>query len=121
VKALLTGMCALTAVAAVWLAVMENVLRHPGYVGRSAIAACIVIQGLSTVGFLMWHGGPLSRTLVQASAAGIAILGAAAVIRITNAPHFEGFVLLIGTALMVQGILTLVVTGMGRTDRVTAA
>jgi hypothetical protein len=42
-------------------------------------------------------------------AVGVALLGASAVKRILDAPHFEGFVLLIGSALIVQGVLTLVV------------
>jgi hypothetical protein len=107
-------MCLLTALAGVWLAVMEQVLKHPGYAGRSAIAACIVIQGLATLLFLMWHGHPIFRVIVQAGAVGVFVLGAAAIIRILNAPHFEGFVLLVGTALIVQGMMALIVVGGSR-------
>ncbi|HEY6454690.1 MAG TPA: hypothetical protein VIY90_05340 [Steroidobacteraceae bacterium] len=110
-RASLTWMSALTVLAGVWLAVMENILRHPGYAGRSAIAACIVIQGLATVLFLMWHGRPMLRVIVLAGAVGVALLGAAAIIRILNAPHFEGFVLLIGAALIAQGMMALLVVG----------
>jgi hypothetical protein len=113
-RASLTWMCLLTALAGVWLAVMEQVLKHPGYAGRSAIAACIVIQGLATLLFLMWHGHPIFRVIVQAGAVGVFVLGAAAIIRILNAPHFEGFVLLVGTALIVQGMMALIVVGGSR-------
>src|SRR5579862_5094910 len=99
-RASLTWMCVVTALAGAWLAVMENILRHPGFAGRSAIAACIVLQGIATVLFLMLHGRSVFRVLVLAGALGIAVVGAAAVIRILNAPHFEGFVLLIGAALV---------------------
>lgn len=116
-RASLTWMCVATTVAGAWLAVMENLLRHPGFVGRSAIAACIVVQGIATVLFLMLHGRSVFRVLVMAGALGITVLGAAAVIRILNAPHFEGFVLLIGAALVVQGLLALVVVGGGTTRR----
>lgn len=117
-RASLTWMSALTALAGGWLAVMENILRHPGYAGRAAIAVCIVIQGLATVLFLMWHGQRIMRLIVQAAALGVAVLGASAIIRMLNAPHFEGFVLLIGAALMVQGLMALVVVA-GRRDGTT--
>jgi hypothetical protein len=110
-RASLTWLCVLTALAGVWLAVMENILKHPGYAGRSAVAAAIVIQGLATVAFLMWHGHPVFRGIVLAGAVGVVILGASAIIRILGAPHFEGFVLIIGAALIVQGMTALVVVG----------
>ena len=116
-RASLTWMCVVTVLAGAWLAVMENILRHPGFVGRSAVAACIVVQGIATVLFLMLHGRTLFRFLVLGGAIGAALLGAAAVIRILNAAHFEGFVLVIGAALVVQGILALVVVGGGATPR----
>jgi hypothetical protein len=109
-KAFLTWMSLFTALAGVWLAVMENILRHPGYAARSAVAACIVIQGIATVLFLMWHGGhPIFRIIVQAGAAGVVVLGASAIIGILNAAHFEGFVLVVGAALIVQGVVALLV------------
>jgi len=64
---------------------------------------------------LMLHGRSIFRALVLAGAVGAAVLGAAAVIRVLNAPHFEGFVLLIGAALVAQGILALMVVGGGAT------
>jgi hypothetical protein len=113
-RASLTWMSALIALAGVWLAVMENVLKHPGYPGRSLIAVCIVIQGLATVLLMMWQGRLIFRVIVLAGAVAVAVLGAAAIIRILNAPHFEGFVLLIGAALIVQGMMALVVVGGAR-------
>ena len=40
----------------------------------------------------MWHGRPIFRIVVQAGAAAVVVLGAAAIVRIRNAAHFEGFV-----------------------------
>jgi hypothetical protein len=117
IRATLTWMSVITALAGVWLAVMENLLKHPGYPQRSAIAACIVIQGLATLLFLMWHGRATFRVIVLAGAVGAAVLGASAIIRDLNAPHFEGFVLLIGAALIVQGMMSLVVVGGARHGR----
>ena len=108
-KAALMLTSAFTAAAGVWLALMENILQHTGYAGRTAIAACIAIQGLATLLLLLFDGRTIFRTLVLAGAAGVAILGASAIKRIIAAPHFEGFVVLIGVALIVQGFLTLVV------------
>jgi hypothetical protein len=108
-RASLTWMCVLTALAGAWLAVMENILKHPGYAGRSAIAACIIIQAAATLLFLIWHGRPIFRAIVLAGAMGATVLGGAAVTHILNAAHFEGFVLLIGTALIVQGTLAVAV------------
>jgi hypothetical protein len=113
-RASLTWMSLLTALAGFWLAVMEQVLKHPGYAGRSAIAAGIVIQGLATVLFMVWHGRPILRVIVLAGAASVVVLGTSAIIRILNAPHFEGFVLLIGVALIVQGTMALIVAGRPR-------
>jgi hypothetical protein len=113
-RASLTWLSVFTALAGAWLAVMENILRHPGYAGRSVVAGCIVIQGLATILFLMWQSRPVFRVIVLAGAVGVAVLGVAAILRILNAAHFEGFVLIIGTALVIQGIFALVVVGGAR-------
>ena len=113
-RASLTWISVFTVLAGAWLAVMENILRHPGYVARSVVAGGIVIQGLATILFLMWQGRPIFRILVLAGAVGVGVLGASAVARIANAAHFEGFVLLVGVALVMQGIMALVVLGGAR-------
>lgn len=110
-RASLTWMCVATALAGVWLAVMENVLRHPGYAARSIIALLIMLQGLVTILFLMVHGRSVYRVIVAAGAVGAIALGASALLRILSAAHFEGFVLLIGAALVIQGSLALLVVG----------
>jgi hypothetical protein len=93
---------------------MENIQRHAGYAERSAIAACIAIQGLSTVLFLVRDGRSIFRMLVLTGAVGVMLLGASAVKQILDAPHFEGFVFLIGSALIVQGGLALAVVLLAR-------
>ena len=113
-KASLTWISVFTAAAGVWLTVMENIQRHAGYAERSAIAACIAIQGLSTVLFLVRDGRSIFRMLVLTGAVGVMLLGASAVKRILDAPHFEGFVFLIGSALIVQGGLALAVVLLAR-------
>jgi hypothetical protein len=115
-RASLTWMSVFTALAGVWLAAMENILRHPGYAERSLVAGCIVIQGLATILFLMWHGRPIFRAIVLAGAVGVTALGASAVVRILSSAHFEGFVLIVGVALVVQGMMALVVLGGARPE-----
>jgi hypothetical protein len=95
--------------AGVWLAIMENVLRHAGYRERALIAAAIVIQGMATLLLPLFGGRKIFRAFVAIGAIALAILGASAIRGILAAPHFEGYVLLIGFALVVQGLLTLVV------------
>jgi len=95
-----------TVAAGVWLGVMENILEHPGYVGRSVIAAYIAVQGLATLACILLSGRSVFRNVVMMGAVAIAFLGGSAILRILGAQHFEGFVLIIGTALVMQGVLT---------------
>lgn len=107
VKQLLVLVSFFTAAAGVWLGVMENVLRHQGYAERSVMAACIALQSLGTLLVLLSSGGSALRKPVMAGAVAMALLGVSAIFKIARAEHFEGFVLVIGAALLVQGGLTL--------------
>jgi predicted DNA repair protein MutK len=93
--------------AGAWLGVMENILKHDGYEGRSIIAVCIAMQGLATLLCVLLNGGAAVRKLVMTGAAAILLLGGSAIVKILRAQHFEGFVLVIGLALILQGVLTL--------------
>jgi hypothetical protein len=95
------------AAAGVWLGVMENLLRHDGYAGRTLIAACIAVQGIATLLFVLWRGRAIFRGIVMAGAAAFILFGTSAILKILRAQHFEGFVLVIGLALILQGALTL--------------
>ncbi len=105
-KQLLVCSCFFTAAAAVWLIIMENVLKHNGYVGRSAIAAGIALQSAATLLLLLLHGRAVFRFVVLGGAIAIALLGISAVFKTLQANHFEGFVLIIGSALLIQSGLT---------------
>jgi hypothetical protein len=102
-------MSVFTVAAGVWLAVMENILKHAGYGLRTAIATCVAIQGLATLLLLLLDGRLIFRALIANGALGVATLGVSAIKRTLEAPHLEGFVLLIGSALVVQCVLTLAV------------
>jgi predicted DNA repair protein MutK len=93
--------------AGAWLGAMENILRHDGYRDRSVIAVCIAMQGLATLLCVLLNGGRAVRNLVTIGSAAILWLGGSAMIKTLRARHFEGFVLVIGLALVLQGVLTL--------------
>jgi hypothetical protein len=109
VKRLLMLICLFTAAAAVWLAIMENILKHNGYPERTAIAACIALQSLSTMLFVVLGGRAIFRAVILTGGAGVGLLGALAIGKVLQARHFEGYALVIALALILQGVLTLVV------------
>ncbi len=110
-------LCVFTVAAAIWLGVMENILQHEGYIGRSAIAACIAVQSLATLLVLRLSGRSAIRNVVLIGAVAIALFGASAILRILGAQHFEGFVLVIGAALVMQGVLTVAVLLQGQVKK----
>ncbi len=103
----LSLLCLFTAAAGIWLAVMENILRHDGYTTRSAIACCIALQSAATLLIGRLGRQRSLRAAVMAGSAALILLGGAAVLRILQASHFEGFVLVIGLALVLQGVLVI--------------
>ena len=111
-KAVLSTMCLFTAAAGCWLGVMELVLRHPGFPQRIVIAALIVVQSVLTL-VVIRSSHRLWRTLMSAGACGCLTLGALAIVRSVTGPHFEGFAVIIGLALIVQALLTLWTTVRG--------
>jgi len=111
ISASLAWMSMFTALAGVWLAIMEQVLKHPGHAERSVLAVFVVIEALATILVLICLSLARFRVIVQLSAVAVVLAGASALIRTIDAPHFEGFVFLIGSALIVQGALAIVALG----------
>jgi hypothetical protein len=106
-KQVLIALSIFAIAAGVWLAVMENILKHDGYGGRTAIAGCIVLQGLGTLLYLQIAQRSPLRYVVMIGAAAITVLGGVAISRTLSGNYFESFVVLIGLALILQGGLTL--------------
>ena len=108
VRALLTGVSCFTIAACLWLATMALVLRRPGYQVLVGLALLFVLQSLLTiwviVGQLNGHG---ARVVLAAGAAGIVAAGGRAIAVNLTGPHFEGYAVVIGAALVLQGLLTL--------------
>ncbi len=97
--------CVATAAAACWLGIMETQLRQPAFIQRILIAVLIAAQSGVT---LAVTNAPSRPGIVVAAmgACGLLALGASAVARNLTGPHFEGFAVVIGTALTVQAVLT---------------
>jgi len=103
----LNVLCGFTLLASSWLAVMFAVLHRPGYERGVSMSLVFIIQSLLTLAItpgllseLWW------RMLALAGAAGIVWAGGAAVSHTLTSPHFEGYALIIGVALVLQGLLT---------------
>src|SRR5262245_52453818 len=86
---------------------MFVVLHRPGFERGAAMSMLFVLQSLLAVATV---NGVLTsitwRLLTLAGAAGIVWAGSAAVVRTLSNPHFEGFALVIGSVLVLQGLLT---------------
>jgi hypothetical protein len=107
-RLILNGLCWFTAAASAWLAVMFVVLRHPGFERGLGMSVMFVLQSLLA---LAVTNGVLSawawRLTTLVGAAGIIWAGGAALANTLTGPHFEGFALIIGVALFLQGVVTL--------------
>jgi hypothetical protein len=107
-RTLLAGVACFTIAASAWLASMAVVLHRPGYPALVGLALLFVLQSLVTIGFLAVRpGGHGTRILLALGAAGIAVCGGHAIAANLARPHFEGYAVVIGAALILQGLLTL--------------
>lgn len=110
-RLLLRLVSAFTIVAAAWLTTMYFVLEHPGYRGRALVSGSFVVVSLITIVCLQLARPPIwLRAIVAAGAIGLGYAGATMVTAVLKPDvHFEGYALVIGAALVVQAVLTLVV------------
>ena len=99
--------CAFGAVACGWLAVMFVVLHQPGFERGALLSTLFVLQSLlalTTINGLLQASA--WRLLTVAGGAGILWAGGQAVTATLGSRHFEGYALIIGIALVLQGLLT---------------
>lgn len=96
-----------------WFAAMELLLRHDGYPWRFVIAAAIVVEGaLAVAVFEDLVEVPALRWPLTAGAAATGLLGAWIIAEdlarpgLPARPHFEGYLLIVGLALIAYGLLT---------------
>ena len=108
-KTALAAICILTLLATAYLTASLLVLRPPRANSQqwSLMAALIIAQGVVTlVALFLVRTAPV-RYAALAGAVAIALAGARSVFNTLAGPHFEGYALVLGSALVVQGALTL--------------
>jgi hypothetical protein len=110
-RLLLRLVCVFTILASTWLTTMYFFLRHPGYEQRAAISIGFVLAGLVTLASLQLARPPAwLRAMVALSAIALVYAGSSAINAVLQpGAHFEGYALVIGAALAIQGVLTLLV------------
>jgi len=98
--------CSVTALCGCWLGAMELRLRHAGFAGRVAIAGLIVCQALLTLGALRFRQSSPLRSASMLGCVPLSWLAGKALMREMRGTDFEGYVLLISVALILQVLLT---------------
>ena len=111
-------------VACGWFATMELLLRHDGYAWRALAAAAIVVEGMLTIAvFEDVVTMPALRWPLTAGAAATVLVGGWIIARdlalpgLPARPHFEGYLLIIGLALIAYGLLTIAAMNVTRRNR----
>ncbi len=107
-KRILLFLCFFTFAATTWLNLMEITMHRPGFALRICIAVLLALQSLSTILFLIFRGKKRARGILMIGGFLITLFGISAVVSILKAAHFEGYVLLIGLGLILQGVITIV-------------
>jgi phosphatidylserine synthase len=100
-----------TTACALWLAVMEVLLQHPGHAGRIGIALAVALISAATILVRMLHVGFRGERWLWAGAAALIGLGGEAFLHNARSAHFEGFVFVISLVLVLQGVLMLTTLG----------
>ena len=107
-KTLLAALCGLTLLAVGYLSLSLIVLRPPraNYPVWFTLATIIMFQSVAT--FVAMASSPAwLRVAVTAGGAALAAIGVWMVRETLASPHFEGYALVLGAMLVLQGVLTL--------------
>jgi len=98
-----------------WFTMMEMLLRHDGYAWRVGAAAIVIVEGALTIAVLEeLITAPVFRGPLTLGAIATAFLGWWIVVDdlsrpgLPARPHFEGYLLIVGVALIGYGALTIV-------------
>lgn len=113
VRTALAAICVLTLLATAYLSMSLLVLRPPraNYPVWFTLATLFVAQGaltLAALGTGIASGGPM-RSPVLAGGSALAPIGIWMVRQTLASSHFEGYALVLGSMVVVQGALTLLV------------
>ena len=107
-RTVLNVLSGFTLAASSWLGIMFVVLHHAGYERGVAMAALFVAQSLVTLAVAnrVLASRPW-KMLTAVGACAVIFMGASGVVAQFTGPHFEGYIVIIGSALVAQGLLTL--------------
>jgi hypothetical protein len=107
-KTLLAAMCVLTLLAIGSLSLSLFILRPPraNYSTWFTLATIVAVQSVGTF-IAMANPRTWLRTVVAGGGAALAAVGVWMVRDTLTSPHFEGYALVLGAMLVMQGILTL--------------
>ena len=108
-KSALVAVCCLTMAACAFLSVSYIVLKGMDDLAPLFPLALFAAQGAATVTALSLEGAAALDWLVLAGAVAILWSGGAAIRSTFTDPHFEGYKLLLGAMLIVQGVLTMAI------------
>lgn len=103
----LLSLCGFTGLSGLWLGAMGLRLKHPGYVEGEIISGIIVSEALLTTAAVWLRRFPI---LLQLSAIGclpLFWLACKALKGVIDGSNFEGYILLIALALVIQAFSTL--------------
>lgn len=103
----LLSVCTFTGSSGLWLGVMGFRLKHPGYVEGEIISGIIVSQALLTIAALSFRRIPTLLNLSAIGCLALIWLACKALKGLIDGSNFEGYILLIALALVVQAISTL--------------
>lgn len=99
--------CSFTSACGAWLGTMDVLLHHPNLLRHETIAGLIVGQGLLTLLTLPLFRFRLLRWLVFTGTLAVTWLGGKALVAVVRGDYsFDGYILIIAAALIVQAALT---------------
>lgn len=98
------------ALSCAWLACMELILRHPGFIPRAATDAVIVVYAALCLIYARSHTSAALRSVLTLAALCVLVFGAFALVTVLHSAHFEGYLLVFSLGLIVQGSLVLIDT-----------
>jgi hypothetical protein len=109
-KTALAAICLLTLSATIYLSASLLILQPPraNYQQWSLVAGAIMVQGALTLVAMRGSSPRVLRYAIAAGGAAIAALGASSAYTTVSGPHFEGYTLVLGSMLVIQGLLTLI-------------
>lgn len=87
---------------------MENALKHPGFAARFVLDVFLVTQAAAALLCVLWNGRGVFRATILVCEAVSTLFGVLSLFLVVTAAHFEGYILIVALALILQGVFTAV-------------